>query len=112
MNAQTDSHGCVLCVPCHSTLWLQLSHPPDGTQKPAAQDPSPWPPRTPDDDNDGGGVGDCDFDGDCGGNDSLVRPKTPMGTGAGDGIVMGPDEKEDERRPGKKEQQQAEQWRK
>lgn len=84
-------------------------------QKPVAQDPNPWPPRTLDDDNDGGGGdgdgGDCDFDGDCGGNDCLVRPKTPKGTGASDGIVMGPDEKEDERRPEEKEQQQAKQWR-
>ena len=79
-------------------------------QKPVAPDPSPWPPRTPDDDNDcggGGGGGDCDVDGDCGGCSSLVRPKTPMGTGASDGTVMGPDEKEDERREEKGEEQKT-----
>lgn len=68
-------------------------------QKPVAQDPDPWPPRTPDDDNGDGGGGYCDFDGDCGGGDSLVRPRTPREIGASDGIEKkGPDEKEDERR--------------
>ena len=75
-------------------------------QKPVAQDPSPWPPRALDDDNDGGGGGDCDFDGDCGGGDSLVRPRTPKGTGESDGIVMGPDEKEDERREEEKKEEE------
>ena len=76
-------------------------------QKPVAQDPSPWPPRAPDDDNDGGGGWDCDLDGDCDGCGSLVRPNTPMGTGASDGIVMGPDEKEGERREEKEEEQKT-----